>query len=74
MEAEMIDRESLIAAGWTPPPGPKDYEAWRPALKVYRDLMDGPPIRSPMDEIDRETVDLLRAVFRAAPRDTNSNS
>lgn len=64
----VIDRDSLIAAGWTPPPDDPDYEAWRPALKVYRDLTDGPSIASPMDRVDRDMVDLLRAIFRAAPK------
>lgn len=64
----MVNRESLIASGWTPPPELEDYEPWRPALRVYRDLIQGPSIGSPLDPVDRETIDLLRAVLRAAPR------
>jgi hypothetical protein len=62
-------RQALIAAGWTPPPEEDpDLEAWRPALLVYRTLTEGPSVGSPMDAIDREAVDLLRAVVAAAPK------
>lgn len=63
-----IDRDSLIAAGWTPPPDDPDYEAWRPALQVYRDLIDGPSLASPLDSVDRESIDRLRAVYRSVPK------
>ncbi len=64
----MIDREALIAAGWTPPLGDPQYEAWRPALTLYQQLMGGPaPEINGLDRIDRENIDILRAVARVMP-------
>lgn len=61
-------RESLIAAGWKPPAGNPDYEAWRPALAVYQQLLSGPePNPHQLDSVDREAIDALRAAFSALP-------
>lgn len=64
-----MNRELLITLGWTPPPDPPEYEKWRPALEFYRKSYDGPSVASPMDNIDRETVDMLRAVVKLTPKE-----
>lgn len=64
----MTDRDALIAAGWTPPPSTDDYEAWRPALELYQHLMGGPaPEIGALDRVDRENIEVLRAVARVMP-------
>lgn len=64
----MIDRDSLIAAGWTPPADDPDYEAWRPALQVYADMTAAPQPANPLDAVDKKIIDVLRAVVLAAPK------
>lgn len=73
----MIDRNALAEAGWVLPEAlsPLDdeqYEAWRPALTIYNLLTGGMIAASPLDNVDKRKVDLLREVLRAAPVEPRS--